>query len=71
MISGYVGLATVVAGFSLVPAAWYLGASFPLMLFCIALALFMTFTHRGNLARLREGTENRFEKARISRWFGR
>lgn len=71
VISGYVGLATVVAGFSLVPAAWYLGASFPLMLFCIALALFMTFTHRGNLARLRKGTENRFEKARIRRWFQR
>ncbi|MBT8062332.1 MAG: glycerol-3-phosphate 1-O-acyltransferase PlsY [Xanthomonadales bacterium] len=71
LFSGYVGLATVLAGFSLVPAAWYLGASWPLMVFCISLALFMTFTHRGNLARMRQGTENRFEKARIGHWFGR
>jgi len=31
----------------------------------IALAGLLLFTHRGNLARLRSGTENRFEKARV------
>ena len=31
----------------------------------ILLALFILFTHRGNLARLRAGTEPRFERARV------
>jgi glycerol-3-phosphate acyltransferase PlsY len=32
-------------------------------------ALFLTYTHRSNLARLRAGTEPRFERARfIGRW---
>lgn len=71
VISGYVGLATVMAGFSLVPAAWYLGASDALLIFCAVLALFMTFTHRSNLARLRRGKENRFDRVRIGNWFGK
>lgn len=71
LLSGYVGLATVLAGFSLIPAAWYIGASDALLVFCLLLALFMTFTHRGNLARLKQGTENRFERARIAHWLGK
>jgi glycerol-3-phosphate acyltransferase PlsY len=68
-LSGFVGLATVFAGISLIPAAIYLDSSMAVILFCVAIAIFMTFTHRGNLMRLKYGTENRFEKARFSRWF--
>jgi len=68
-LTGYVGLATVLAGFSLVPAAWWTGGVSGLFWFAVLLAVFMTFTHRANLARLRAGTENRFERARLSRWF--
>lgn len=68
--TGYVGLATVLAGLSLVPSMWLLGPE-PLPqalgLLAIALAILLVFTHRANLGRLRSGTENRFEKARLFR----
>jgi glycerol-3-phosphate acyltransferase PlsY len=66
--TGYVGLATVVAGLSLVPSIWLLSPE-PLPpvlgLMSIGLAALLVFTHRSNLARLRRGTENRFDKARL------
>lgn len=71
VLSGYVGLATVLAGFSLVPAAWYAAGPGALFWYCCALALFLAWTHRANLRRLRAGTENRFERVRVSRWFRR
>ena len=71
VLSGYVGLATVLAGFALVPAALYLDSSTGLLLFTIAIAAFMAFTHRSNIRNLFAGTENRFERARIVNWFGR
>ena len=70
-VSGYVGLATVVAGFSLVPAAWLVFGPSPVLVFTVAVALFMTFTHRGNLSRMREGTEGRFNRPRLARWLRR
>jgi len=66
--TGFVGLATILAGLSLVPAMWLLGPD-PLPpglgVLAIALAVTLVFTHRENLARMRSGTENRFEKARL------
>ena len=63
--SGYVGLSTVVA-FACLPAlAWWDGATPWRTGFAVALALFIAFTHRGNLQRLRAGTELRFERARL------
>lgn len=66
--TGYVGLATVLAGLSLVPSMWWLGpAPLPpaLAFLSLALALLLVFTHRSNLTRLRQGNENRFERARL------
>lgn len=66
--TGFVGLATVLAGLSLVPAMWLLGPDplpSALAFMAIALAVLLVFTHRGNLARMRAGDENRFEKARL------
>ena len=65
--SGYVGLSTVLAGLGLVPLALETDAGPARLVFTIALALFLVFTHRGNLARLRAGTEPRFERARLLR----
>lgn len=66
--TGYVGLATMLAGLSLVPAMWLLGPS-PLHpalgALAIILAILLMFTHRSNLTRMATGTENRFEKARL------
>jgi len=66
--TGYVGLATVLAGLSLVPSMWLLGPDQvgpSLGGLAIGLAGLLLFTHRSNLARLKSGTENRFEKARV------
>lgn len=66
--TGYVGLATVLAGLSLVPSMWLLGPNpLPPALsgLAIVLAGLLLLTHRSNLARLKSGTENRFEKARV------
>jgi len=71
LASGYVGLATVLAGFSLVPAALLGGEPVDLVVLCIALALFMLFTHRSNLQRLAQGRENRFDKVRLAYWLRR
>jgi glycerol-3-phosphate acyltransferase PlsY len=70
-LTGYVGLATVLAGFSLIPAAIYFDSPTAILQFTVAIAVFMTFTHRGNLIRLVNGSENRFEKARVINWFGK
>jgi glycerol-3-phosphate acyltransferase PlsY len=66
--TGYVGLATVVAGISLVWVALWSGAFLwtdPPLAFAVAASSFILFTHRANLARLRAGNEHRFERARI------
>ncbi|WP_223619649.1 glycerol-3-phosphate 1-O-acyltransferase PlsY [Lysobacter sp. ESA13C] len=67
--SGYVGLATVIAALCLPLLAWFGDAGLPRQCFAIAAALLVVFTHRGNLARLRAGTESRFAGARLlHRW---
>ena len=61
MLTGYVGLATVTAGFGLLPAAWWLNDPI-LMMFAVAVAVFLLFTHRDNIRKLKAGTEYRFER---------
>jgi len=61
VMTGYVGLATVLAGFSLVPSAWWMNDDL-LLVFSTTLAVFLLFTHRSNLRNLRNGTEYRFER---------
>ena len=65
LLSGYVGLSTVLAANSLLASAYFFEASISQWLFAIATALLLTFSHRSNLHRLRQGNESRFEKARI------
>lgn len=64
VLTGYVSLATVLAGFSLVPAAWWLG-DHAFRVFGIVIALFLLYMHRENVHRLKDGTENRFERIRL------
>ena len=64
IMTGYVGLSTMLAGTSLVPAAWAMNNN-TLMVFSAVLALFLIFTHRGNIRKLRNGTEYRFERIYI------
>ena len=53
--SGYVGLSTILAGAMLVPLALATEAGPERLVFAVAVALFLVFTHRSNLARLRAG----------------
>jgi glycerol-3-phosphate acyltransferase PlsY len=63
--TGYVGLATMVAGLVLPLLAWWSGAEPARLYFCIGMAVFLVLTHRANLQRLRQGGESRFERARL------
>jgi glycerol-3-phosphate acyltransferase PlsY len=72
--TGYVGLATVIAGLLLPPVTgWLAPGNDALLVFAGAAAAFLLWTHRDNLARLAAGNENRFERARVllpRRWRG-
>lgn len=67
--TGFVGLATMLA--AAVLPAWVALTGLPeqreLFWFLAALALFIVYTHRDNIRRLREGRENRLEKAMLWR----
>ncbi|MBA3562796.1 MAG: glycerol-3-phosphate 1-O-acyltransferase PlsY [Gammaproteobacteria bacterium] len=68
ILSGYVGLATVCAALS-APAAVLLAgattANTPLLTFAVLMSLFVVYTHRSNLRRLRAGTEERIDRVRV------
>ncbi len=69
-IGGYVGLSTVLATMALPVLALTTASDGARLCFACVAALFILFTHRSNLLRLRAGTESRFEKARLwHRWF--
>ena len=63
--TGYVGLSTLLAALALPLLAWGTDAEPARLWFSIFAALFIAFTHRANLQRLRQGTESRFERARL------
>lgn len=70
--TGYVGLATVLAAASLPAWAAWEAADPARLTFALGIALFLAFTHRANLQRLRRGTESRFERVRLlHRWRAR
>lgn len=71
VITGWVGLATILSAISLVPAFALLDPGTEQVFFACLLALLILFTHRENIRRLAQGTENRFERIRIRNWFRR
>jgi glycerol-3-phosphate acyltransferase PlsY len=72
LLSGYVGLSTILAGIS---APLYLGftrlpADQPLFIYCCSMAMYIAFSHRANIGRMLAGTESKMirgEAARKSR----
>ena len=68
-LTGWVGLATMLAALCLIPAFYFLGSTSPELIFSVLLALFVVFTHRSNIRNMLNGSEYRFEKARIKNWF--
>jgi len=62
LLTGYVGLATMIATAIFPLYALLVAKSEVLMIFGTAMTLFVVFTHRGNIARMRRGTENRSQR---------
>jgi glycerol-3-phosphate acyltransferase PlsY len=60
MLTGYVGLGTILGTASL-PVYFALSRPVSMALLCFALlmSLFIAYTHRGNIERMRQGSENR------------
>ena len=73
ILTGYVSLSSILATVSLpiilliLPLLGLQQSSLSLLIFALLVPWFAIFTHRGNIVRLRDGTENRFEKAMIFR----
>lgn len=70
VITGWVGLATMLAAISLVPVFWYLGASTAALWYAVLLAAFIVVMHRSNIRNLLAHREHRFERIRLVNWFG-
>jgi glycerol-3-phosphate acyltransferase PlsY len=63
VLTGYVGLASMVAGAALVAFVYATEPkNVPLVAFCAAIELFVIFTHRANIARMAAGKEHRVQK---------
>lgn len=65
--TGFVGLATILAALAFVAYAFLVPLPAPLEWFGATMALFVIFTHRGNIRRLCAGTEHRFARAMVLR----
>ena len=68
IITGFVGLGTIIASIVLVLVTYFLypeGLSSPFGILSILMTLFIIFTHRSNIQRMLNGTENQFKKAMI------
>ncbi len=72
--TGYVSVGSMMAAvflpvflLTLPPLTGLEPASFSLMVFSLLVPFFVIYTHRSNIGRLRNGNENRFEKAMIFR----
>jgi glycerol-3-phosphate acyltransferase PlsY len=60
LLTGYVGLASMLAAAGLVIAVYlFEPANAPLLQFCILVTALVIYTHRGNIARMAAGTESR------------
>jgi glycerol-3-phosphate acyltransferase PlsY len=63
VLTGYVGLASMLAGAALVVFVYLVEpGNAALLCFCVAIEIFVVFTHRGNIARMRAGNEHRVQR---------
>lgn len=70
--TGYVGLSTMLAG---IAAPIFVGMmrfpdAQPELIYCAAMAMYLVFSHRSNLVRMRRGDESRFNRAMLFRKSG-
>lgn len=69
VLSGYVGLSTILAGFTapVVLALVRLPDDQPVFIYCTVMAMYILFSHRSNLQRMRAGSETKVTRAMIFR----
>jgi glycerol-3-phosphate acyltransferase PlsY len=69
VLSGFVGLSTMVAAFSapVVLALVRLPDDQPIFIYCTVMAMYIVFSHRSNLSRMRDGKETKLTRAMIFR----
>jgi len=64
-LSGYVSLASLSSALALTIAVVIMnGVNSPIAIACAVITVFVFWTHRANIGRLRRGEENRFGRAR-------
>ncbi len=66
-LSGFVGLSTMCAGIAapIVIAITQLPDQQPVFIYCAGMAMYLIFSHRSNIARMRAGIENRVSRAML------
>jgi glycerol-3-phosphate acyltransferase PlsY len=69
VLTGWVGLPTMLAAVSLIPAFIWLDVSTEKFWFAVLLAAFVIFTHRSNIVNMLNGSEYKFQRIRIVNWF--
>jgi glycerol-3-phosphate acyltransferase PlsY len=69
VLTGLVGLATMLAAVSVIPAFIWLDVSAETFWFGILMVAFIIFTHRSNIVNILKGSEYRFQRIRIVNWF--
>ena len=69
VVTGWVGLGTMLAAWIVVPVFVWLGASVAQIVFGVVLAVFITFMHRTNIRKMLNDSEYRFQRIRMVNWF--
>ncbi len=69
VLTGWVGLPTMIAAVCMIPAFFWLDASAEELWFAVLLAAFIIFTHRSNIVNMLNGSEYKFQRIRIVNWF--
>jgi glycerol-3-phosphate acyltransferase PlsY len=69
VLTGWVGLPTMLAAVCLIPTFFWLGASSEKLWFAVLMAAFIIFTHRSNIVNMLNGSEYKFQRIRIVNWF--
>ncbi len=70
LITGMMGLATILGTLTIAILTNMHGFLSPAAVFGLLALGLVVYTHRENIQRMRNGTENRFEKIRLMHWFG-
>ena len=69
VLTGLVGLATILAAVAVIPAFIWLDVSAETFWYGILMAAFIIFTHRSNIVNILNGSEYKFQRIRIINWF--